>query len=85
MTPFQESVYGVVAKIREGEYMTYKQVAEKIGNPHAFRAVGAALRRNYDKRIPCHRVIRSDGHVGGYNRGGCKTKRSILIKEGALK
>jgi O-6-methylguanine DNA methyltransferase len=49
--------------------MTYKQVALFVGKPKAFRAVGNALNKNYDPQIPCHRVIHSDGKIGGYNRG----------------
>ncbi len=53
------------------------------GNPKASRAVGNILNKNYDKTIPCHRVIRSDGKTGGYNRGS-KNKIKILKKEGAI-
>ena len=49
--------------------MTYKQVAVASGRPHAYRAVGNILNKNYDPTIPCHRVIRSNGTTGGYNRG----------------
>ncbi len=64
--------------------MTYKQVAAKAGNENAARAVGAIMRQNYDKKIPCHRVIGSDGAMRGYNRGGIEAKRTILKKEKAL-
>ena len=64
--------------------MTYKQVAPKAGNPKAARAVGAIMRSNYNRDIPCHRVIRSDGSLGSYNRGGTNRKREMLIEEGAL-
>ena len=64
--------------------MTYKQVATKAGNPNAARAVGAIMRTNYDETIPCHRVIKSDGSLGSYNRGGTLKKREILQREGAL-
>ncbi len=60
--------------------MTYKEVAVKAGRPKAFRAVGNILNKNYDPAIPCHRVVRSDGKTGGYNRGAEK-KRRILAKE----
>jgi len=59
--------------------MTYKQVAEKAGIPNACRAVGNILNKNFDSKIPCHRVIRSDGKIGGYNRGAEK-KKEILEK-----
>ena len=84
MTSFQEKVYEEVKKIPKGEVRTYKQIAQAIGNPRAFRAVGNALNKNPDlKTIPCHRVVRSDGSIGGY-RGGVKQKRALLQKEGAL-
>lgn len=77
---FQEKVYAVVKKIPEGKTLTYKQVAEKIGMPKAYRAVGNILNKNYDPKIPCHRVVRSDGKTGGYNRGS-EGKAKILAKE----
>jgi len=80
MTTFKEKVFAVVKKIPKGETMTYKEVARKAGNSKASRAVGAILHTNYDKSIPCHRVIRSDGKLGGYNRGKAK-KKAILDKE----
>ncbi len=79
-----EKVREVVKKIPQGKSMTYKEVAAKAGNPKAARAVGAIMRTNFDSDIPCHRVIRSDGSLGSYNRGGTKRKREILVREGAL-
>ena len=84
MKSFTEKVYDIVRRIPEGKTLTYKQVAEKIGSPKSFRAVGNALNKNYNSKIPCHRVIRSDGKLGGYNRG-VKAKKVILEKEGFLK
>src|SRR3989344_365563 len=81
---FREKVLSVVRKIPKGKSMTYKKVATKAGNPKAARAVGAIMRTNYDPNIPCHRVIRSDGSLGNYNRGGTMKKRAILQREGAL-
>ena len=81
---FREKVLVVVRKIPKGKVMTYKQVAAKAGNSKAARAVGAIMRTNYDEGVPCHRVIRSDGSLGSYNRGGTLRKREILKKEGAL-
>ncbi len=81
---FTEKVRDVVRNIPKGKVMTYKEVAKKAGNENASRAVGSIMRQNYDKNIPCHRVIRSDGGMGGYNRGGIKKKLAILKKEGAL-
>lgn len=82
---FTERVYEVVAKIPKGKVMTYKDVAVKIGRPNSARAVGTALSKNYNTKIPCHRVIRSDGKMGGYNRGGIKSKLQLLKKECAIK
>lgn len=84
MKTFREKVFDVVAKIPKGEVLTYKEVAKKTGSSKAFRAVGSALKTNYDPKIPCHRVIRSDGSLGNYNRGGEKSKRRILRSEGYL-
>jgi len=84
MTPFMRDVFDVVRKIPKGQMMTYAAVAKKAGYPGASRAVGTALSKNYDPKIPCHRVIGSDGKIGQYNRGGPDAKRRILKKEGAL-
>jgi methylated-DNA-[protein]-cysteine S-methyltransferase len=81
---FADTVRTIVKKIPKGKTMTYKEVATKAGNPHAARAVGAIMRTNYDESIPCHRVVRSDGSMGGYNRGGTLRKQEILRLE-ALK
>ena len=81
---FADTVRAIVKKISKGKTMTYKEVAAKAGNPRAARAVGAVMRTNYDENIPCHRVVRSDGGMGGYNRGGASRKRAILQKEGAM-
>lgn len=79
---FKTRVYAVVRKIPKGKVLTYAQVAKRVGFPHASRAVGTVLSQNYDLKIPCHRVIRSDGKIGNYNRGGNRAKRVLLIKEG---
>lgn len=79
---FTEKVRAVVQKIPKGKVLTYKEVAKRAGSPNAFRAVGNILNKNYDANIPCHRVVRSDGTTGGYNRGGAATKADILKKEG---
>ena len=84
MKTFREKVRDIVRKIPKGGSMTYKEVATKAGNPKAARAVGAIMRTNYDPDIPCHRVVRSDGGLGDYNRGGVSRKRAILMEEGAL-
>lgn len=84
MQTFRERVMAVVKAIPKGKTMSYGQVAMAAGKPGAARAVGAIMRTNYDPAIPCHRVVRADGGMGGYNRGGEQTKRAILKKEGAL-
>ncbi len=81
---FTEKVRRIVAKIPKGKTMTYKEVATKAGNVKAARAVGAIMRTNFDPDIPCHRVIKSDGSLGSYNRGGALKKKKILKAEGAL-
>ncbi len=80
---FTEKVREVVRKIPSGRVLTYKEVAKKAGNEKAVRAVGNILSKNFDPDIPCHRVIRSDGGMGGYNRG-VQNKVKILKKEGFL-
>lgn len=77
-------MYAVVRKIPRGKTMTYAQVAARAGNKGAARAVGTLMAKNYDPKIPCHRVIRSDGKIGNYNRGGIAKKRALLKKEGAI-
>ena len=84
MKKFTEKVYEVVGKIPRGRVLTYKEVAKLAGNKNASRAVGNILNKNYNPKIPCHRVIRSDGKLGGYNRGS-KNKKEILKSEGYLK
>lgn len=78
---FAARVRAVVAKIPKGKTMAYKEVAARAGRPGAFRAVGNIMSRNFDPKIPCHRVVRSDGRMGGYNRGGVKRKEELLRAE----
>lgn len=82
MKTFAEKVYEVVRTISKGETLTYKEVASRAGSARAFRAVGNILNKNFDPGIPCHRVIRSDGSIGGYNRGSLR-KKAILSREKA--
>ena len=82
MTLFSKKVYEVVKQIPKGEVLTYRDVARLAGSPRAYRAVGTILSKNYDTTVPCHRVIRSDGNIGNYNRGGRDQKIDILKKEG---
>ena len=84
MKTFTEKVKKIVSKIPEGSVMTYKKVATAAGNPKASRAVANIMAANYDEKVPCHRVIRSDGGLGGYNRGGVEVKKKMLIKEGVV-
>ena len=83
-TPFQLKVWNYLKKIPLGSVKTYSQVAKGIGKPLAVRAVANAIGKNpYAPRIPCHRVIRSDGSLGGYSgKGGIKTKKLLLKREG---
>jgi len=80
-TQFANQVYKIVAKIPKGEVLTYREVAALAGRPNAFRAVGNILNKNRNPLIPCHRVIRSDGIIGGYAWGG-ELKIQRLSDEG---
>ncbi len=80
---FSEKVLAITAKIPKGKTLTYQEVARRAGNPKAFRAVGNILNKNYNPDIPCHRVVRSNGNTGGYNRG-TENKIKILKTEGAI-
>lgn len=83
LTNFQRAVLMEVAKIPRGKVMSYKQIAQAIGRPNAYRAVGNALKKNpLPVLIPCHRVIRANGEVGGYAFGGKYEKAKLLEKEG---
>ena len=83
-TKFQLKVWAYLSKIPSGKVKTYSKVAKAIGKPLAVRAVANAIGKNpCAPKIPCHRVIRSDGSLGGYSgKGGIKTKRLLLKKEG---
>ncbi len=85
MKTFKERVLAVVKSIPKGKTMTYKEVAKCAKSPKAFRAVGSIMAKNFDPTVPCHRVIKSDGTFGNYNRGGTSKKIAILKKEGAIK
>ena len=76
MINFRKEVFKVVRKILRGTTLSYKEVAQKAGRPLAWRAVGNILAKNKNPEIPCHRVIRSDGKIGGYNKG---TKKKIIL------
>lgn len=81
MLSFKERVQGIVKAIPKGKTLSYKEVATRAGNPHAARAVGRIMSANFDPEIPCHRVICSNGTIGGYNRGGEAAKQMIILSE----
>jgi O-6-methylguanine DNA methyltransferase len=82
-TEFQKSVWAEIDKIPYGKTVTYKQIAENIGKPNASRAVANACGQNPTPIIrPCHRVICSNGDIGGYSApGGAVAKKELLKKE----
>jgi len=80
-TIFKNRVYQAVKGIPKEKVITYKRVAELVGSPKAWRAVGNILNKNKDPKIPCHRVIKSDRKIGGY-KNGIKKKSFLLKKEG---
>jgi methylated-DNA-[protein]-cysteine S-methyltransferase len=79
---FTEIVRTCVRSIPKGEVRSYAEVAQMAQRPRAARAVANIMAKNFDPSVPCHRVIRSDGHVGGYNRGGPARKAALLAVEG---
>ena len=83
-TDFQKMVWLEITKIPKGKTITYKELAMKIGKPKAYRAVANACAKNpLLEIIPCHRVIRTDGSIGGYSaQGGVRMKKSLLKNEG---
>ena len=83
-TDFQVKVWRELKKIKKGKVKTYKEIAMAINRPKAARAVANACAKNpYAPRVPCHRVIRTDGSLGGFSApGGIKTKKKLLRKEG---
>ena len=85
-TVFQLKVWNYLKKIPRGKVITYLELAKAIKMPKAVRAVGNAVGKNpYPAKIPCHRVIRSDGKLGGYSApGGIKTKKKLLKMEGII-
>ena len=90
-TPFEARVYALVRRIPKGHTRSYRWVAEQLGNAGLARAVGNALNRNpylrqgfgrqaYAPQVPCHRVVKADGSLGGY-AGGAAKKRRLLAAE----
>jgi O-6-methylguanine DNA methyltransferase len=83
VTPFQRQVYEVVSRIPAGEVRSYQWVAAQLGNPRMARAVGQALKRNpYAPQVPCHRVVRADGSLGGYAFGVARKRRRLAQERG---
>ncbi len=82
-TPFQLKVWNYLMKIPKGKIITYKEVARAIGKPKSYRAVANAVGKNpFPPNIPCHRVVRSDGGIGGYSgKGGIDQKIRLLRSE----
>lgn len=82
-TDFQVSVWKELLKIPRGRTKTYKEIAVAIGRPKSSRAVANACAQNpYAPDVPCHRVVRSDGSLGGYSaEGGIERKRQLLEME----
>ncbi len=85
-THFQLKVWNYLKKIPKGQVTTYLNIAKSIGKPKSFRAVANAVGKNpYPPKIPCHRVIRSDGTLGGYSgKGGIRKKRQLLKAENII-
>ncbi len=81
MQRFNEKAWKLVVRVPKGKVTTYKAVAEKLGTK-AYRAVGSAMNKNpYAPKVPCHRVVKSNGEVGGFS-SGTKKKIQMLKKEG---
>ena len=83
---FKEMVYAMTRTIPQGKVVTYGQIARLVGSPRAARAVGLCMKQNPDApRMPCHRVVASDGRLTGYSAGeGLVTKKALLLAEGVL-
>ncbi len=82
MTEFEKKVLKAAAKIPLGQLRSYKWVAQKAGRPKAYRAAANALRNNpYPIVIPCHRVIKSSGDIGGYSQGYSEKKKLIKLEK----
>jgi methylated-DNA-[protein]-cysteine S-methyltransferase len=81
MMNFMEKVYAACSKIPKGKVSTYGEIAAALGKPGASRAVGNALNKNRSSSVPCHRVVRSDGSVGGFAHGS-SVKIRMLENEG---
>tara|TARA_B100000902_G_scaffold377688_1_gene410176 strand:- start:2466 stop:2753 length:288 start_codon:yes stop_codon:yes gene_type:complete len=82
-TEFQKKVWREISKIPKGKTKTYKEIAILVGSPKSYRAVANACGKNpFPVTIPCHRVIKSDGSIGGYSaKGGVRKKKALLSEE----
>ena len=82
-TEFQKKVWREISKIPKGKTKTHKEIAILVGSPKSYRAVANACGKNpFPVAIPCHRVIKSDGSIGGYSaKGGVRKKKALLSKE----
>lgn len=84
ITKFQEFIYEACRKIPRGRVSTYREIARAVKNARASRAVGNALNKNpFAPAVPCHRVVRSDGHVGGFASG--RNKKILMLKKEGIK
>lgn len=81
---FRDRVYTITANIPKGKVATYGQIAKLAGNPKAARAVGVFMKTNpFAPRVPCHRVVASDGKLTGFSApGGVAKKKKMLLAEG---
>lgn len=86
LTPFRREVYRALKRVRRGRFVTYAELAAKVGRPGAARGIGTAMAKNpYPPIVPCHRVLGSDGALRGFSApGGIALKRQMLEMEGAL-
>lgn len=80
---FKDRVLNILKNIPKGETLSYKEVAERANSPRAYRKVGSIMKANYDTTVPCHRVIKSNGTIGQYNKG-VNLKYKKLKEEGAV-
>ncbi len=85
ITPFQQTVYDLVRKIPKGKITTYKEIGKALGKDgNIYRAIGQALNKNpFAPEVPCHRVVASNGSLGGFAQG-CEAKKKLLEEEGIV-
>jgi len=84
-TPFERAAWSIAGQIPYGETRSYKWLAGEAGSPRAYRAVGQAMAKNpFPLVVPCHRIIASDGSLGGFSGGGLDLKKALLDLERAV-